>query len=70
MLDALFRLSAEFGPVASWFLIFIAAVVAVFVAYVGIALLAVLRATDQEQQQVRYRVFSDLLGLFRRGRQR
>ena len=70
MLDALLRLSAEFGPMASWFLIFIAAVVAVFLAYVGIALWALLRATDPEQRQVRYQVFSDLLGLFRRRTQR
>ena len=70
MLDALLRLAAEIGPMATWFLIFIAAVVAVFVVYVGIALCAVLRAQDHDQRQVRYKVFRDLLGLFRPRRRR
>jgi hypothetical protein len=39
----------------------------VFVVYVGVALHAELHAPDQEQRQVRYQVFRDLLDLFRRG---
>jgi hypothetical protein len=60
----LLRLSAEVGAAASWIVIFIAAVIAVFVAYVGVALYATLRATDPEQQKLRYKVFRDLLRIF------
>lgn len=70
MLDVLLRLLAELGPAAMWLAIFIAAVVAIFVLYLGIALFAVLRATDPDQRKVRYRVFRDLLNLFRRGKQK
>jgi hypothetical protein len=66
VLEGLFRLLAELGPGAAWLLVFCAAVVAVFVFYVGIALFATLRATDERQQKVRYAVFRDLLNLFRR----
>lgn len=68
MLDALLRMLTELGPLATWFAIFLAAVIAVFVLYVGIALRAVLRAPDEAQRQVRYQVFRDLLDLFRRRR--
>jgi hypothetical protein len=47
VLDALLRTGAELGPMATWLVIFFAAVVAVFVLYVGIALHAVLRASDE-----------------------
>lgn len=66
MLILLFRLMERLGPTAFWAGVFFAAVVAVFVVYVGIALWAVLHA-HTEQQQVRYQVFRDLLDLFRRG---
>jgi hypothetical protein len=66
VLDTLLRMLAEVGPRAIWLVIFFAAVVAVFVAYVGVALWATLRASDPEQQKLRYQVFRDLLGLFRR----
>lgn len=65
MLGELFRLLAEIGPGVTWVFIFIAAIVAVFVAYVGVALWATLRAKDTGQQQVRYQVFHDLLDMFR-----
>jgi hypothetical protein len=65
MLDVLLRSLAELGPVATWFALYVAAIVAVFVLYVGIALRAVLRATDTEQREIRYQVFRDLLSLFR-----
>jgi hypothetical protein len=69
MLEMLLRTLAELGPTARWLAIFFAAVVAVFVLYVGIALRAVLSATDAEQRKVRYEVFKDLLGLFKRRKQ-
>jgi hypothetical protein len=69
MLEMLLRTLAELGPTARWLAIFFAAVVAVFVVYVGIALHAVLSATDAEQRKVRYEVFKDLLGLYRRRKQ-
>jgi hypothetical protein len=69
MLDMLLRTLAELGPTARWLAIFFAAVVAVFVLYVGIALHAVLSATDEEQRKVRYEVFKELLGLFKRRKQ-
>jgi hypothetical protein len=65
MLDVLLRVSTELGPAAIWLSMFVAAIIAVFVLYLGIALRAVLRATDQEQREVRYQVFRDLLDLFR-----
>ena len=69
MLEMLLRTLAELGPTARWLAIFFAAVVVVFVLYVGIALHAVLSATDAEQRKVRYEVFKDLLGLFKRRKQ-
>ena len=68
MLDTLLRSLAELAPCAMWITVFFAAVVAVFVVYVGVALWATLRASDPEQQKVRYQVFRDLISLFRRGR--
>jgi hypothetical protein len=65
MLDVLLRTLTELGPVATWLVIFFAAVVAVFVLYLGIALRAVLHAADPEQREIRYKVFRDLLDLFR-----
>ena len=65
MLDALLRALTELGPLATWVALFLAAIIAVFVVYVGIALRAVLRAPDREQREIRYRVFRDLLDLFR-----
>ena len=70
----LLRLVDASGPAADWILIFLAAIVAIFVLYVGIAMRAVLRAPDQGQRQVRYQIFRDLLDfvrdLFRDGGQR
>lgn len=70
----LLRLVDASGPAADWILIFLATIVAIFVLYVGIAMRAVLRAPDQDQRQVRYQVFRDLLDfvrdLFRGGGQR
>ncbi|MBB4704250.1 hypothetical protein [Sphaerisporangium siamense] len=57
---------AEMGPAAAWVAVFAAAIVAAFTLYVGIAMVAALRATDERQAKVRYRIFRDLLRLFRR----
>jgi hypothetical protein len=70
MLEMLFRLLAEVGPGVTWTALFMAAVVAVFVLYIGVAMLATLRAQDPQQVEIRYRVFHDLPALFRSGRRR
>jgi hypothetical protein len=59
-------LLTEIGPGIIWVFIFIAAVVAVLIAYVGIALVAALFAKNPEQQKVRRKILHDLLDLFRR----
>jgi hypothetical protein len=64
----LLRLLADVGAAANWIAIFLAAIIAVFVLYLGIALYAVLRASDKDQREVRYRVFRDLLHWFDRRR--
>jgi predicted small integral membrane protein len=61
---ALLRVATEVGAAANWIVIFISAVIAVFVAYVGIAMYATLRASDPKQQKIRYKVFHDLLRFF------
>jgi hypothetical protein len=68
VLTELLRLLAENCPGIIWVFIFIAAIVTVFVAYIGIALWATLRARDAGQRQVRYQVLHDLLDLFRLGK--
>ena len=70
MLTELLRILAEIGPGVVWVIIFIAAVVAVFILYIGVALWATLRAKDAEQRKVRYQIFHDLLDLFLRGRRK
>ena len=68
MVAEFLRVMAEIGPQVAWVFIFIAAMMAVFVLYVGIALWVTLRAKDPRQQKISYQVFRDLLDLFRRGR--
>jgi hypothetical protein len=64
----LFHLAAAAGPTAACAAGFSAVVIAAFVVYVGIAMVVVLRTDDVRKAEIRYRVFRDLLGLFRRGR--
>jgi NADH:ubiquinone oxidoreductase subunit 6 (subunit J) len=64
----LFHLVAAAGPAAARAASFSAAVIAAFVVYVGIAMVVVLGTDDVRKAEIRYRVFRDLLGLFRRGR--
>jgi hypothetical protein len=66
----LLRLLAEVGAAANWIIVFIAAIIAVFVGYIGIAMCATLRACDADQRKIRYQVFRDLLRPFDRGRRR
>jgi hypothetical protein len=70
VLYLLFRMAVELGSEAVWMVFFFAAVVAVFVVYLGIAMRETLRERNPEQQQVRYQIFRDLLELFRRGERR
>ena len=61
---------AEIGPQIIWVFIFIAAMMAVFMLYVGIAMHATFHAQDSRQQEIRYRIFRDLLELFLHWRRR
>jgi hypothetical protein len=61
---ALSRLATAAGAAANWVVIFIAAIVAVFTLYVGIAMCAALRVSDSSQQKIRYKIFRDLLRFF------
>ncbi len=68
MLNAVLRLAAEAGPGTTWVVILLIAVVTTFVLYIGIAMLAALRAKDLEQSKIRYQIFHDLVSLFDRRR--
>jgi hypothetical protein len=59
------RLLEAVGPEIRWIFVFAAIVVATFVVFVGIALHAVFDAHDEDEREVRYQVFRDLLDLFR-----
>ena len=67
VVESMLRVLGEIGPGAAWF---VAAVVAVFVIYIGIALVATLRAGDEPSRKIRYQLFHDLLDLFRHGNRR
>jgi hypothetical protein len=56
--------SAEVGPAAIWAVGLVAAVIVAFVIYLGLALVAVLRARP-DNMGIRYKVFRDLLNLWR-----
>lgn len=70
MLAELLRLLAEIGPGVIWAFSFTAALIAILVAFVGIAMWATMRAEDPQQRKVCYQIFRDLLDLFGRGRRR
>ncbi|WP_143220919.1 hypothetical protein [Actinomadura sp. CNU-125] len=63
-MESLFRLLAEAGPTA-WIAVFIAAMITVLIFYLGVAMVATLTSRDQQRGKMRYRVFTDLLRLFR-----
>ncbi|MGI8334410.1 hypothetical protein ACRYCC_31045 [Actinomadura scrupuli] len=68
MVQQLLRLAAELGPAAGWALMSIMVIITAFTLYVGIAMVATLRSNDPDQAKIRYKVFADLLTLFRRAR--
>lgn len=67
MLEDMLRVLAEVSPQAAWVLVFFAVIVGVFVVLSAIATCVTIFAPNPEQRKVCYRVFRDLLGLFRRG---
>ncbi|WP_431919874.1 hypothetical protein [Nonomuraea jabiensis] len=67
-MDILFRLLVEMAPAVGWIAIFVAAVIALFALYLGIAMIATLLTRDQKRVRVRYQVFRELLRLFIRSR--
>jgi hypothetical protein len=68
MLGMLLRASAEVGPVATSVALIFSLVITVLLVYVGIAMRAVLRASDPKEREIRYQMFRDLLDVFRRGK--
>ncbi|MEU7942379.1 hypothetical protein [Microbispora bryophytorum] len=64
MVGLLRQMLAEVGSATAWVAVFVAAIIAVFTLYVGITVVAVLRAADEQQAKIRYRIFRDLLRLF------
>ena len=69
MLEIFLRLQSEIGSGATWAVLFVAAVVAAFVVYVGVIIAAILIEEKPEKLSVLYRVLRDLLDLFHsRGR--
>jgi hypothetical protein len=61
------RVLAEVGPQARWVIGFFVGVTAARTLYLGIAMIAAIRAKDESSREVRYRIFHDLVDLFRRG---
>jgi hypothetical protein len=57
---------AEEGPQAKWIVACGAGVAAVLTLYLGIAMIAAISAKDEKSQEARYRIFRDLLDVFRR----
>ncbi|GAA1892133.1 hypothetical protein [Actinomadura bangladeshensis] len=66
MLNILFRLVAEMGPMAAWAALCVMAIAVMFVIYVGAAMTVTLFTTDPARAKIRYQVFKDLLRLFYR----
>ena len=60
----LLRLVEAVGPATGWILIFAAAIVTTFVAYVGIVLVAALRAKTPQEQRYRLRLLREILRFF------
>jgi hypothetical protein len=63
-MEVLISAIAELGPAAIWIAGLVAAVIAAFVIYLGLALIAVLRSRPANEN-IRYKVFRDLLTLWR-----
>ena len=68
MLIGMLRVFAEVGVQAEWLLMFLAAIVGVFVVLCAVAAFVAIFTTNPEQRQICYRVFRALLRFFRRRR--
>jgi hypothetical protein len=67
MSEGVLRALAEVGPQVRWVVAFFAGAVAARTLYLGIAMIAAIRAKDESSREARYRIFRDLVELFRRG---
>jgi hypothetical protein len=63
--EELVRALAAMGPAAIWLGGAVLGLVAVCLLYLGIVLTAILRTTEHDQQEYRYRVFHELIDLIR-----
>jgi hypothetical protein len=63
----LIRLAMELAPSARWLTATIVAIIAAFVVYTGIAIVATLTVRDPARAKTCHEVFRDLLSLFKRG---
>lgn len=63
-MEELLRVIAELGPAAVWVAGFVAVVIAAIIIYLGLAMVAVLRA-QPGNEECRYVVFRDMLDLLR-----
>ena len=70
MLDLLTRLAVVANSATTDLLYFMVAIVAAFVFFIAVTLIAALRAEDPEQRWLRYQILRDLLDLFRSRRSR
>jgi hypothetical protein len=70
MVEAFVHLLYAVSPEATWALEFLAALIALFAFYVGVALAATLFAKDKGTKELYYRVLRELLKIFRRRRRR
>jgi hypothetical protein len=66
MSEGVLRALAEAGPQARWIAMFFGGIVGALTLYLGIAMIAAIRAKDEPSREVRYRIFRDLVDLFRR----
>jgi hypothetical protein len=68
VLTGMLRVFAEIGTQAEWLLIFLAAIVGVFVLVCALAAFVAIFTTNPEQRQICYRIFRALLRFFHRRR--
>lgn len=61
------RVVAEVGPQARWIVALFVGVIATLTLYLGVAMIAAIMAKDEPSREARYRIFHDLVELFRRG---
>jgi hypothetical protein len=66
MVEAFVHYLYVVSPEATWVLKFLAALIALFAFYIGVALAATLLARDKEAKELYFHVLRELLKLFRR----